>query len=76
MSLLLESGADVNKASLGGLTPLHVACRNNAFEAVRALLASPEVEIDAETIERATPEMLTEDPVIKQSILDYRLSRK
>jgi ankyrin repeat protein len=76
VKLLLDSGADINKASLGGLTPLHVACRNNATDTVQVLLGYPEVDIDAESIERATPDMMTDDPVIKQMILNYRLSKK
>ena len=69
--ILIDSGADMNATSLGGLTPLHSACRNNSLDVVDALLQQPGVNIDAETIDRATPAMLTEDPRIKQLLSKY-----
>ena len=72
VTTLLDSGADINKTSLGGLTPLHIACRNGSLGAVIALLAHPSADIDAESIDRATPEMVTEDPLIKEAIVQFR----
>ena len=72
VSVLLEAGADVNPLSLGGLTPLHLACRNNCLAAVLALLQSPDLDPDVETNERTTPEMLTRDAQILKAIESYR----
>jgi len=76
VSILLEAGADVNATSLGGLTPLHLACRNNCLAAVISLLKNDRVDLNAESIERGTPESMTEDPQIKDAILDFKINKK
>ena len=76
ISILLENGADVNKTSLGGLTALHVGCRNNSVQAVSRLLESPDIDLDAETVERSVAESLTDNQSIKDSISACRLNRQ
>ena len=70
--LLIGSGADVNKVSLGGLTALHIACRTGAIGVVRALLQGKGVQVDAENVERQTAQMLTKNEDIIELIDDYR----
>ncbi len=73
--LLLDVGkADVNVSSLGGLTPLHVAVRQRQAECVKLLL-SHGADTLAETSERQTANMLTNDPEIL-AILDSTGSPK
>ena len=69
--ILIDSGADMNVTSLGGLTPLHIACRNNSVEFAQALLQYPGVNTNAETIDRATPGMMAEDGRIKDLLAKY-----
>jgi len=72
VALLLEAGADPNVKSLGSLTPLHVACRNDCVLVVKVLLSRPGVDVDVETSERAMAEMLTKNEAIIDAIISYR----
>ena len=69
--VLIDNGADLNPSTIGGLTPLHIACRNNSYDVLDVLLQRPGLDVDAETIDRATPAMLTEDARVKESLSKY-----
>ena len=74
VTLLVEANADVNCTSLGGLTPLHVAARQNNAQCVSALFTAASkqhVNVEAETSERQTPLMLASDPTVKSLIEQY-----
>ncbi len=72
VTLLLDAKADVNCMSLGGLTPLHVAARQNHAACAKALFSSQQhVDVHAETAERQTPVMLTHDPAMRAIIAEY-----
>eukprot|EP00928_Gymnodinium_smaydae_P052797 TRINITY_DN36959_c0_g1_i1.p1 TRINITY_DN36959_c0_g1~~TRINITY_DN36959_c0_g1_i1.p1 ORF type:complete len:350 (+),score=51.94 TRINITY_DN36959_c0_g1_i1:102-1151(+) len=57
---LLKFRADVNRITLGGMTPLHVACQSRAEDCVLALLSQKDqfVMVELEDDHRKTPMML------------------
>ena len=74
VKMLLEAGADVNAVSLGGLTALHIACRNDSIPVIELLLSQKGVATDVESSERATADMVTRNPVIIEKVKLYRSS--
>ena len=75
VSLLLDSGANINHVSLGGLSPLHVACRNGAEDAVRALLAHAGIDVNLETGERLTAWTITENRKILDVLEEFKINQ-
>ncbi|KAG0631675.1 hypothetical protein M758_1G271500 [Ceratodon purpureus] len=52
--MLLDKGADVNKAALLEVTPLHLAARLGQVEMVELLLRYPTLDLKAETVDKHT----------------------
>jgi hypothetical protein len=55
VKLLLEHGADVNKANVGGVTPLHIATYHNALPTVIELLLEDGANPNARDVNCGTP---------------------
>ena len=53
MALLLERGADVNRAAIGNHTPLHAAAENGKLDAIHVLLDYG-AQVDARTAKGKT----------------------
>ena len=52
--MLLDNGAEVNRAQKQGATPLHVACKNGHVDAARLLLEKG-AEVDRAEKDGGTP---------------------
>jgi hypothetical protein len=72
--MLLQEKADVNAHALSGCTPLHMACRNGAYDSVMAILGEKEqmVDVDFEDSRRLTPEKHTKNKMILSALRKYR----
>lgn len=68
--VLLESVADPNIRTLGMMTPLHICCQNDSYEAVLTLFhdAKEVVDPEAENSRRQTPNQLAKDKRIIRAI--------
>ncbi|KAL8440430.1 hypothetical protein Efla_000318 [Eimeria flavescens] len=80
VTFLLQHRADVNARTCAGLTPLHLAVREEAVAAIKALLFSKEaegqyVDVDAEDLERKTPLQMAERRAIRDLLTRYKQTR-
>ena len=75
VSLLLDNGANINQVSLGGLTPLHVACRNGSVDAVKVLLSHALVDVNMETGDRLTAWTITEDEQVLKALEAFKINQ-
>jgi len=68
--LLLEHGADPNIRTLGMMTPLHICCQSDNFDAVLVLLreAKEVVDPNPENSRRQTPSQLAKDKRILRAL--------
>eukprot|EP01105_Mastigella_eilhardi_P021264 TRINITY_DN5136_c0_g1_i5.p1 TRINITY_DN5136_c0_g1~~TRINITY_DN5136_c0_g1_i5.p1 ORF type:complete len:381 (-),score=81.05 TRINITY_DN5136_c0_g1_i5:109-1251(-) len=55
LRLLVEAGADVNRPTSHGMTPLHLACSRNVLALVEYLACLPQIQLGARNAHGRTP---------------------